>query len=246
MPNTKFPLSAVGTFFDIACGDFNAASIQLTGTWVGTVVFEGSNDDQNWFQVPVVSSTYLGASAGVSLTATTSGMYFCVIPFAYFRARLSAWTSGTVTAIVQFCHPTYTPISYNTTVLGAGTAAIGSLTAGSATIGGTINASWFTDTATALSAGATFTGTSRDLGAVSTTVPWSYFNASFDSDQAGTAYIEYSTDNVNWSTAQTSAVAANVVSNIRSVIVARYWRTRFVNGATLQTRFRVSSSFTAN
>ena len=98
----------------------------------------------------------------------------------------------------------------------------------------------FADTTTNLAASATFTGTSRDAGA---TIAMRKFTACAFADQAGTFYIDMSTDNTTWRQAKKVAVAANDSAELEVNVVARYYRTRFVNGSTLQTAFMINSAY---
>jgi hypothetical protein len=75
--------------------------LDVTGAFVGTVTFEGSIDsttgsDGNFFAVGMKTM-----ADGAAVTTTTAAGAF-KMPFdagalAYFRARVSAWTSGTIT-----------------------------------------------------------------------------------------------------------------------------------------------------
>lgn len=69
--------------------------VAVTGTFVGTVTFEGTLDDTNWFSVMAVK---LGDGA-IATTATTPGLYrISCAALTSVRARVSAWTSGSITA----------------------------------------------------------------------------------------------------------------------------------------------------
>lgn len=71
-----------------------ALSVQVTGTWVGTLVAEVSDDKATWQAVSVVAVS-TGASAA---TITGNGYWRAdVDAFRYARVRASAWTSGTAT-----------------------------------------------------------------------------------------------------------------------------------------------------
>lgn len=72
-----------------------AAVIALTGTFVGTVTFEGTIDGSNWFSVMAVK---LG-DGSIATTATSTGMYrVSCAGLTSLRARVSAYTSGSITA----------------------------------------------------------------------------------------------------------------------------------------------------
>jgi len=69
--------------------------IQITGTFVGTVTFESSLDGANWVAVQAVNLN----DGTVGTTATAPGLYrIPTAALADIRARVSAWTSGTITA----------------------------------------------------------------------------------------------------------------------------------------------------
>jgi hypothetical protein len=74
--------------------DFWAVTLIVTGTFVGTITWEISDDGTTWFAVNVTP-----LSTGTkSPTATTTGIYFApTLGAKQFRARVSAWTSGSIT-----------------------------------------------------------------------------------------------------------------------------------------------------
>jgi len=102
----------------------------------------------------------------------------------------------------------------------------------------------YTDTTTALGAGAAFTGTARDLQ-ITTTSPFEHLGeirAYATADQSGTLYIDESPDNTTWINGVKSvALAANEVKGIEHKPAYRYVRVRYVNGATAQGSFRLWS-----
>lgn len=116
----------------------------------------------------------------------------------------------------------------------------------------------FFSTSTQLAAGATFTsgtagnggvdgvgdapGQARDAGA------WNEanrFGAVVNSDVAGTLYIDGSYDKTTWRQQGSAAVAGGTAVDLDVPVRYRYYRTRYVNGAT-QTgagAFAIHSSF---
>ncbi len=111
---------------------------------------------------------------------------------------------------------------------------------------------WFDDSATALAANATFTGTSRDLAATATATAISAATAytkemrlSAESDVAGTLWLEVSRDNTTWRRVKSVATAAVTGGGQYAEIVHRpswrYARVGFTNGATIQARFSINS-----
>ena len=82
-----------------AADSYGALGLQLSGTWVGTVAFEGSIDNGNtWFAVlgqPIAADGTLGTAAS---SATGNDQWvFAVGGLSHFRARVDAYTSGAIT-----------------------------------------------------------------------------------------------------------------------------------------------------
>jgi hypothetical protein len=70
---------------------------QITGTFVGTVTFEGSVDGINFTGVGVFPPVTSGSSRVYQATATAPGVFIQpVVGMATVRARCSAYTSGTI------------------------------------------------------------------------------------------------------------------------------------------------------
>jgi hypothetical protein len=88
-----------GTVIDVR--GIDVLAVDITGTFVGTVTFEGSLDsttgsDGNFFAVGLKTM----ADGAAVTSATAAGAFKLPVDagaLAYFRARVSAWTSGTIT-----------------------------------------------------------------------------------------------------------------------------------------------------
>lgn len=91
---------------------------------------------------------------------------------------------------------------------------------------------------TALAAGATFTGATRDaLGYASMVV-------AVKTDQNGTLYIEFSPDGTNWDSSLSFSVTAGTRDVHRLTVTNKYCRVRFTNtSASPQTYFRLQTLF---
>jgi hypothetical protein len=81
--------------FDVSTYKF--LSLQLTGTWVGTVSFQGSNDNGTFEDV--VSQDMGEQTSPYSESTTTTGIYKIPTAFNFLRVRVTAYTSGTVDGI---------------------------------------------------------------------------------------------------------------------------------------------------
>ncbi len=75
-------------------GAHTTLTMQIVGITTATITFEGTIDGTNWVSVPATNITS-GASAA---TATANGVYrLTCTGLMQVRARVSAWTSGTIT-----------------------------------------------------------------------------------------------------------------------------------------------------
>jgi hypothetical protein len=85
-------ITAISQSIDLSSPNQSTEIVQLTGTWSGTLLLEGSNDNSNFSTILAINhSNYLLTSsftANGTYTANTNG-------FGYVRIRSSAWTSGT-------------------------------------------------------------------------------------------------------------------------------------------------------
>lgn len=144
------------------------------------------------------------------------------------RLNVTALTSGS-------CIIDFTPFSSLPTQVGI--ASMPSITANI----GTSGISTFSDSATNLASNATFTGTSRDSG---TSPAHNLFVANVFADQPGTLRVEKSTDNSIWRlSAPAVAVSAGVPVEVVIRNTTRYNRVVYVNGATAQTQFLLTTAY---
>ncbi|WP_298191313.1 hypothetical protein [Novosphingobium sp.] len=210
-----------------------------------TVTYEQSNDGTNWVTLPVVAAA--SPTAAPATTSTVSGVYSYVSSAAFVRARVSTYTSGTVSVVLSQKQQVAPATGVS---LAAGSSGIGSVAvSGTATISGIVNlGTGFTDSTTALAASATFTGTGRANSAAQ----YEFFAATAFADQAGTLFIDQSLDTgATYQPILSQAVAAGGAANIAvrmcgAVGTATLYRVRYVNGAAAQSVFRLSSSFSAS
>ena len=79
-------------------GNLTSSAIQLTGTWVATIQFEGSVDGTN-YQALLAKASETGT--GVT-SATANGIWGVPVSgLRYVRVRASAYTSGTVHVVIS-------------------------------------------------------------------------------------------------------------------------------------------------
>lgn len=234
-------VTATGAVVAVPTAGFAGGSFHVTSAGTTcTITYEQSNDNVTWAALPVISLAT--ATATPVLTSNAAGIYGFVSSAAYVRARVSTYTSGTVA--VSLAQKRVAQHVSGTSLAG-GAASIGSVS-----VSGTINTSTgYTDSSTALAAGATFTGTGRGSAAL---VQYAYFAASVYADQAGTLYLEQSVDTgTTYCPVASLAVAANVGAQLAARMTgvftaATLYRVRYVNGASAQATFRLSSSFVSS
>ena len=75
--------------------EYKFISLQLTGTWVGTVSFQGSNDNGTFYNI--VAQDVTDTSNPYSATVTANALLKIPVTYKYLRIRCTAFTSGTIT-----------------------------------------------------------------------------------------------------------------------------------------------------
>ena len=78
---------------------YSTFALQITGTFVGTLTLQGSNDNINTNFVSVYG-TWVNNTQPVS-TMTTTGIISGSCNFRYLRVRFTSWTSGTATGTLE-------------------------------------------------------------------------------------------------------------------------------------------------
>lgn len=101
---------AVGNGTTIALSGMAAMSLSVTGTFVGTIAFEIQDPSGAW--VPVLLQS-MGSTTLASSTSTTGVWRAPIGGYGAFRARVSAWTSGSITVTAFAENTDYTPAIQN-------------------------------------------------------------------------------------------------------------------------------------
>lgn len=89
-------ITALNDVADFTSGNQNTEGVIITGTWSGTIVFEYTIDQTNWFPLSVLD---LGDRANKNSTSANGTFLLPSAGFTTTRARASAWTSGTATVV---------------------------------------------------------------------------------------------------------------------------------------------------
>ena len=77
--------------------NYKFISFQLTGTWVGTVSFQGSNDGGTFY--PIVTSNPSGGLANGETSTTENRLIKIPTIYKYVRVRATAYTSGIIEGV---------------------------------------------------------------------------------------------------------------------------------------------------
>ena len=94
-PATATATGVMGSVIDTA--SYATVSVQITGTFVGTVSFQGSDDQTNWSSAIGIADASAGSFADAT-SATSVGLYTIATKARYVRLNVTAYTSGTITA----------------------------------------------------------------------------------------------------------------------------------------------------
>lgn len=95
---------AVGNGTVLTVTGYGTAVVQVTGTFVATITFEGTVDGTNY---QAISATQMGAAV-VATTATAPGIYrMSPGGLTNIRARISAFTSGSITVVGRATNAPY-------------------------------------------------------------------------------------------------------------------------------------------
>lgn len=89
--------------FEVTAIDVSAyktISLQRTGTYNLTCQFECSNDNTTWVACPMQNVASVPLAENTSVTGVGNGLFSASVNFKYFRSRISAYTSGTVSTIL--------------------------------------------------------------------------------------------------------------------------------------------------
>lgn len=90
-------VTSATNLFSLDLLNYGSISIQVTSAGTTcTITYEASNDNSTW--VSVLMETLTSSSTAAAATSTTVGLRGASIVARYFRARVSTYTSGTVTA----------------------------------------------------------------------------------------------------------------------------------------------------
>src|SRR5450755_1148057 len=77
-------------------------SLHVTGTFTGTLTFQGSNDNSNWTSVEGANLATTSSISTTLLSAVVQNLLYAgIVAFRYLRIRMTAYTSGTATGTLE-------------------------------------------------------------------------------------------------------------------------------------------------
>lgn len=242
---TSGSVTSAATVVSASTAGFNGGSFQVTSAGTScTVTYEHSDDGNIWVLLAVRDAST--STNNPTQTSTATGIFQFTSSAAFVRARVSTYSIGTV-AITLVQKRNAAPVSGVSLAQSGATIGNVGLNGGGNTIGNLTRVLPYTDSSTALGSAGVFTGTGR----VTTGANYPWFRARALADQAGTLFIECSTDSgTTYRVAATVAVAAGVPAEIvtgatGAAGTATLYRVRYVNGGTAQGAFQLSSMFHA-
>lgn len=126
---------------------YQAAYVQVTGTFSGTLTFQGSNDNSNF--VSVMATDVSNTTQSPILSTSSAGIFYLPTPFRYFRLRMTSYTSGTASALAFFQLDVSGDLSTrNINAIQSGTWTVQSVQSGAWSVGRTWTLSSGTDSVT--------------------------------------------------------------------------------------------------
>jgi len=223
------PFSAVGVT-EIDTTGYQEFHIDITANGsANTVVMEGSADGGTTWRTVFMRNDTLSAAFGSASSTTGTGPFRANAVYPRMRVRVSNYV-GTSTTVYAWLKRTSVP-GFNETYRTGVTKP-------------------FTESTSALGGGASVNGSSRDLatyaGNTSSDFSYSFFACDSWADQAGTLFLQISTDGTTWRNFLSVATSANIGSQLRKQITTRFNRCSYTNGGAAQGAFALTSSYGAN
>ena len=226
-PTTVVDVTATGTLAAAAqtvvismAGGLSAATVQITGTWVGTITFEGTVNGTDW---SAINGVYAGTSFPSS-TITANGLVrLTPAGLASMRVHMTAFTSGSATIAMRASD-------------GVGGVFANQILPVRQLENGLISTA--NSTVVALGIGGVFTGTAEDV------TEYADIRVSVFSDQISATdglQIQQSVNGTNWDLVDPCGIPAASGKIFSIAAAAKFYRVVYTNGATAQTAFRLQT-----
>lgn len=213
-------LAAANAVVSIPLNDDSGVNVEISGTWAGTIVFEGTVGGTVFNPLNGVSSS----TSAPSSSTTVNGLYrLTPAAVATLQVRMSVFTSGSATIAIRASGATGgifanqilpTKVNENGIV-------------------STLNS-----TAVNLAAAGVFTGTFEDIGEFST-IMVSVFSSHASATDG--LVIQQSSDGVNADLTDSYSIPATTGKTFSFGVQAKFYRLMYTNGATLTTALRIQT-----
>ncbi len=100
--------TSLGVLFSADTTGFSHIAVQVTSAGSATIIYEGSEDETNWVTLAGIDATAI-ATTGLVTSTTNAGIRIFPKLARFFRARVSAYTFGTVTVLGSLLTGSFTP-----------------------------------------------------------------------------------------------------------------------------------------
>lgn len=223
-------------------------SFQLTGIWVGEVIFQGSNDNGTFYDIAAQDPRQLATPYILSLTA--NGLIKIPVIFKYLRIRASEFTSGTITG-TAFGYKEenstgqisstgqVTVVDANGQVAGPMKVSVDGSNHLPTAITQESEVSNNNTSVADVDAGATFVGLAENTSGINS------LDLQLHANEPLTVTVQQSNDGADWSTEDTFTMIADVAAGRSVKSIAAWFRLRVTNtGAARTTHFSVSTTLT--
>ena len=226
-PTTAVDVTATGALAAAAqtvvlsmAGGKSAATVQITGTWAGTIQFEGTVNGTDWTPI---NGVYAGTSFPIPTITANGIVRLTPAGLASVRVNMTAFTSGSATIAMRASDG----------VGGVFANQILPMRAIENALVSTINSS-----AVALGIGGVFTGAAEDV------TEFADVRVVVFADQASAVdglQMQQSTNGTNWDVADSYSIPAATGKVFSVGVSAKFYRVVYTNGATAQTAFRLQT-----
>lgn len=208
--------------------DYQSVTIQVTGTFVGIIQFEVSNDGVSW-----VAKSLTAAVGAPNTQANSANVLFGDIGARYIRARMLSYTSGSVAVTAIYDALSTAPPSQSTQNVN-----VASGTVAATLSNGNANAIL---TSVNLAASALYTGTTVDSGTSFTVTGPTRIRPTVMHLAGlipGILRLDESNDGTTWRETRRSSIPSDgQYHTLDWPLHMRYYRLVFLNGTTAQTAF---------
>ncbi len=93
-----YRLGADEEVVELPVSGFGGCAIQITGTYTGTITFEGTGNGGTWAALRVCP---IGTSVSATTTTSTGIWFACCVGLLMVRARMSDYSDGSALVVIR-------------------------------------------------------------------------------------------------------------------------------------------------